>query len=172
MNQRPTDEPNIPRLQGIRDAAGENIFSDGKDVEAEALPRNNLLSTPIASEGGPLLNVNDVVPTLKSRGKTVFVLSWGLLLVLAGVASWIVPALGFLSWYLWPILSISLFTLGISLCLPAAIMGYNDLNAMRAGAMPNDQRASTTWGFWLGTIGTVIGAIAGPVSFIWFNWIG
>jgi hypothetical protein len=171
MNQSRPEEPNIPRLEGIRDATGENIFSDGEAPDAEEPARDGLLATPVAGDG-PVFNPNDFIPTMRSRGKTVFGMSCGVLLVLGGVAAWIGPALGLTQWALLPFLSLSLFTLGVTLCLPAAIMGYNDLKAMRAGAMVNDQLGSTTLGLWLGMTGTLIGVLIGPVSFMWFNWYG
>ena len=96
MNQPPSDDPNIPRLEGIRDAKGENIFPDEEGVQQELPDRGGLLATPVVSEeGGPVFQPDDFEVTLQSRGKTVFILSWGILLVLGGVAAWIAPFIGY-----------------------------------------------------------------------------
>jgi hypothetical protein len=155
--------PNTDRKDPFHDEFGRNPFGDDGVPGAAS---DNPYGVPAESGGGLSYHPDDYQTTLGHRGRTVFGLgSLGLVCSALGTAGMVacLAAPQSASRLLLGLTAI-LVLLGVPAAWTAWMMGRQDLQAMRAGAMDPAGLPTTRRGHRLGLMGTLLSAV--PIVFL------
>jgi hypothetical protein len=142
----PLIKPNDPRFQkpDIRDPGGKNRFGESEQPTEEAPPQHEAYSAGASDEARPFVPHYEAQQRSRSRMWLVLGgLGWGAA-VLGGVSlagllplGWICPLLG------------------VGPAGSAWLLAYEELKAIRVGAIDDSARPRTQHAFWLGFTGLV-----------------
>lgn len=137
----PLLKPNDPRFQKpeIHDPSGKNRFGEGPPPEQPPQAQSQVYAAAATEEARPF------VPRYEAQQQP----RTGLLLVLGGL-SWAGAALGAISLTGGFNLGWILPLLGIGPGLAAWFLGYEELKAIRVGAIGSESRSQTRYALWLG----------------------
>lgn len=155
----PLLRPNDSRFQKpeVRDAAGQNRFAEGGEAGESSAPAADVYSVSVADEARPFQPKYEVQQAPR----------WGMLLLLAvfgalgGLLGTVSLTGFFISGWICPLL-------GVGPAGAAALLGYEDLKAIEAGAIDSRARASTRLATWLG-FAALLACLAIVASMIYQN---
>jgi hypothetical protein len=141
LMSNPLLKPNDPRFQKpeLRDEAGKNRFGEGPQPEQTPQSESEVYAAAATDEARPF------VPRYEAQQQP----RTGLLLLFGGL-SWAAAALGAISLTGAFSLGWILPLLGIGPGAAAWFLAYEDLKAIRVGAITADARSQTRHAVWLG----------------------
>lgn len=152
----PLLKPNDPRFRqpAMRDEAGTNRFGEEVEQGSEGRPGGDAFATA-SGDARPYDPQYEVQQPARS----------GMLFVLGGLG-WIGAAVGVLALLEWTATGWICPLLGLGPAAAAALLAWEDLKAIRAGAMADQNRLATRLALWCGLLALVAcAAIVGSMIF-------
>lgn len=150
--------PNADRENPFEDEQGANPFGDDTKAEGEPATEDNPYAAADVSAAQPY-QPGEYETFLPNRGGLVWwlgIIGGGIQMLAIIVAAIAILVVGD---YLEGIAyGLPGQLIGIAISIPAWIMGHSDMQAIAAGAMEEEGRRATRWGWLLGILGTLLGA--------------